>query len=206
MIKFGWLDSVPHPSEEVSSCLQFFDLPSVPAWREAYSSLQQLAAFRTSPSFESRSASVAAWLRQGEIEAERIECRPWDVEKFQESLRYIRSLTQISDPNRYIPALQEHCSNAGVAVAIVRAPNGCRASGAVRFLSQTKALLQLSLRHLTDDHFWFTFFHEAGHLMLHGERSLFLMLFVGRGLGSWTQMILCLHQMRRRPTASLPVF
>jgi Zn-dependent peptidase ImmA (M78 family) len=27
---------------------------------------------------------------------------------------------------------------------------------------------------LTDDHFWFTFFHEAGHLLLHGKQGMFL--------------------------------
>jgi len=32
----------------------------------------------------------------------------------------------------------------------------------------------LSFRFLTDDQFWFTFFHEAGHLLLHGNRRLFL--------------------------------
>ena len=32
----------------------------------------------------------------------------------------------------------------------------------------------LSFRYLSDDHFWFTFFHEAGHLLLHGKNALFL--------------------------------
>jgi Zn-dependent peptidase ImmA (M78 family) len=32
----------------------------------------------------------------------------------------------------------------------------------------------LSFRYLSDDHFWFTFFHEAGHLVLHDMNSLFL--------------------------------
>jgi HTH-type transcriptional regulator/antitoxin HigA len=32
----------------------------------------------------------------------------------------------------------------------------------------------LSFRYLSDDHFWFAFFHEAGHLLLHGKRALFL--------------------------------
>jgi Zn-dependent peptidase ImmA (M78 family) len=59
-------------------------------------------------------------------------------------------------------------------VVVVRAPGGCRASGATRFLTKDKALLLLSFRYLTDDHFWFTFFHEAGHLLLHGERGFFL--------------------------------
>ena len=35
-------------------------------------------------------------------------------------------------------------------------------------------MILLSFRHLSDDHFWFTFFHEAGHLLLHGDRPLFI--------------------------------
>jgi Zn-dependent peptidase ImmA (M78 family) len=31
------------------------------------------------------------------------------------------------------------------------------------------AAIALSFRHLTDDHFWFTFFHEAAHLLLHRD-------------------------------------
>jgi Zn-dependent peptidase ImmA (M78 family) len=34
--------------------------------------------------------------------------------------------------------------------------------------------LLLSFRYLSDDHFWFTFFHEAAHLLLHGPNALFL--------------------------------
>jgi Zn-dependent peptidase ImmA (M78 family) len=34
--------------------------------------------------------------------------------------------------------------------------------------------MQLSLRYRTDDQFWFTFFHEAGHILLHDKRDVFL--------------------------------
>jgi Zn-dependent peptidase ImmA (M78 family) len=34
--------------------------------------------------------------------------------------------------------------------------------------------LQLSFRYLSDDQFWFSFFHEAGHLFLHGREGFFL--------------------------------
>lgn len=174
MIRFGWLKPVPHPSEEVAACLHFFGVPSVRAWREAYAGLQKVIAFRTSPSLDSRPAAVAAWLRQGEIEAEAIDCGPWDTKRFLESLFEVRSLTREKDPSRFIPELQECCAPSGVAVVVVRAPSGCPASGATRFLSRDKALLLLSFRYLTNDHFWFTFFHEAGHLVLHGKKAMFL--------------------------------
>jgi HTH-type transcriptional regulator / antitoxin HigA len=174
MIKFGWLTPTPHPSDEMAALLRFFNVPSVSAWREEYADLEQLVAFRTSPSFDSRPAAVAAWLRQGEIEAEAIGCSPWDAKRFHDSLPDLRSLTRSKDPRHFLPILQTRCAETGVAAVVVRAPSGCRASGATRFLTPDKALLLLSARHLTDDQFWFTLFHEAGHLLLHGERGLIL--------------------------------
>jgi Zn-dependent peptidase ImmA (M78 family) len=117
---------------------------------------------------------VAAWLRQGEIEAEGIECEPWDAEHFERSLLEIRSLTREKHPKKFLPQLQKLCAESGVAVVSLRAPAGCRSSGATRFLSSQKAVLLLSFRHLSDDHFWFTFFHEAGHLLLHGKSGFFV--------------------------------
>ena len=174
MIRFGWLKSTPHPSDELAACLRFFNSSSIREWREMYHKVQEMVAFRTSPSFDSRPAAVAAWLRQGEVESESIECSPWDPSRFQESLSSIRPLTRQKHPSRFIPDLQKRCAESGVAVVIVRAPNGCRASGATRFLSRRKALLLLSFRHLSDDQFWFSFFHEAAHLLLHGNEGFFL--------------------------------
>jgi HTH-type transcriptional regulator/antitoxin HigA len=174
MIKFRWLRPVPRPSEEVEACLRFFDVPTIKAWRQKYANVQAIATFRTSSSFDSRPAAIAAWLRQGEIESDAIECKPWDPERFRESLSRVRSLTYIKNRDRFVPQLQKICAASGVAVTIVRAPNGCRASGATRFLSQVKANLLLSFRYLSDDQFWFTFFHEAGHILLHGQQRLFL--------------------------------
>jgi HTH-type transcriptional regulator/antitoxin HigA len=174
MIRFGWLGSDPHPADEVAACLRFFDVPSIQAWKQKYTAISEMAVFRTSASFDSRPGSVAAWLRQSEIQSKEIDCAPWDPDRFSEVLPNVRSLTRQKSPNRFLPELQTLCASAGVAVTIVRSPAGCRASGATRFLSSSKALLSLSFRYLSDDQFWFTFFHEAGHLLLHGQRGLFL--------------------------------
>jgi Zn-dependent peptidase ImmA (M78 family) len=47
-------------------------------------------------------------------------------------------------------------------------------SGVARWLNPAKAMIQLSLRYKSDDHLWFTFFHEAGHILLHGKRDVFV--------------------------------
>ena len=61
--------------------------------------------------------------------------------------------------------VQALCSSAGVALVLTPEFAGTHLSGAARWLAPDKAILQLSLRHKTDDHFWFTFFHEARHLL-----------------------------------------
>lgn len=174
MIKFGWLKPVPGSADKVAACLRFFDVPDVGTWRETYRAVLEMAAFRTSSSFPSTLGAVAAWLRRGEIESASIDCGRWDSRRFQGALSDVRPLTRKKDPRLFLPELVKRCAECGVAVVIVRAPTGCRASGATRFLSPSRALLALSFRYLSDDHFWFTFFHEAGHLLLHGKKTLFL--------------------------------
>jgi Zn-dependent peptidase ImmA (M78 family) len=65
-------------------------------------------------------------------------------------------------------------AKSGVAIVFVPELPKSRAYGATRWLNPVKALIQLSLRYKTNDHLWFTFFHEAGHIVLHGKRKTFL--------------------------------
>ena len=174
MARFGWIPTDPPEGFEVESMLRYFAVPSVPAWRARYAAVLQDAAFRTSPSFESRPAAVAAWLRQGERAAESMACAPWDPDALRRTLNELRALTRVRDPQRFIPRLQEAAARCGVAVVVLQAPTGCRASGVARWLSDDKALVLMSARHLTDDHFWFTLYHECGHLLLHRETRIFL--------------------------------
>ena len=174
MMRFGWLQRTADPSAQTAVCLDFFDVSDEHAWRETYRAPLEMAAFRTSSTFDSHLGAVAAWLRKGELEARAIECEPWNEQLFRALLPRLRPLTRKKDPKTFIRLLTESCASCGVAVVVLRVPEGCRASGATRFLSPEKALLLLSFRYLSDDHFWFTFFHEAGHLLLHSKATLFL--------------------------------
>jgi Zn-dependent peptidase ImmA (M78 family) len=174
MVRFGWIRSTESLEERFSACLNFFGVADLNEWHDRYRGVQDVVAFRTSGSFESQPGAVAAWIRQGEIEAAKIDTRKWNAAKFEKVLPAIRKLTKKKDPQVFLPELIRLCADCGVAIVIARAPEGCRASGATKFLSADKALVMLSFRHRTDDHFWFTFFHEAGHLLLHGTGALFV--------------------------------
>src|SRR6266508_1436151 len=85
----------------------------------------------------------------------------------------MRGLTRL-EPSEWQPELVRICATAGVAVVILDTFHGARANGATRWLSPTKALIQMSLRYRWEDIFWFSFFHEAAHILLHRKKHIFL--------------------------------
>jgi hypothetical protein len=91
-------------------------------------------------------------------------------------LQDLRGLTNETDPNKFVSILTDTCASVGVAVVFEPAPRGCPVTGATKWLTKDKALLMLSLRYKSNDHLWFAFFHEAGHILLHGKKMLFLEL------------------------------
>jgi HTH-type transcriptional regulator/antitoxin HigA len=159
-------------AETVIQLLGFFGAGSVEACRDRFAELAEIS-YRHSPSFKSDEESLLVWLRLGELRADEIECGSFDRSQFLDALRAIRRLT--TQPiEQFLPMLQKRCAQAGVAFAIVKPLPGTALSGISRWLTPRKALIQQSMRHMADDHFWFTFFHEAAHILLHSRKTVFL--------------------------------
>lgn len=170
MVRFGWLPSIDDPIEMLGSVLNFFGIATPTQWRRIW---ETGVAFRQSQVFESDPFAASAWLRKGEIEAQQLHCAPYDNERFLAALNAVRMLTAYP-PEVFQPETIALCAAAGVAIAFVPELPKVRISGATRWLTPTKALIQLSLRYKTDDQLWFTFFHEAGHILKHGKREVFI--------------------------------
>lgn len=174
MAKNGWIRQSRTRDELIKAYLTYFGVNDPAEWEDRYADFLKLTAFRTSATFQSKVGPLSAWLRQGEIEAAQMQCAPWNPKALRRRLGEIRVLTKAKNPAYFLPRIRRTCAEVGVAVVFVRAPAGCAASGATRFISPHKAMLILSFRHLSDDHFWFTFFHEIGHLLLHKEDLTFI--------------------------------
>jgi HTH-type transcriptional regulator/antitoxin HigA len=155
----------------LQAVFRFFGVANRQAWERLWRA--PLASFRKSNAFRSDPPAVAAWLRLGEIEAAGIACEPFDQRRFRETLRTIRSLTT-QLPELFQDKVVRLCANAGVAVVFVPEIKGSRVSGAAHWLTTSKAVIQLSLRYKSDDHLWFSFFHEAAHILLHSKREIFI--------------------------------
>jgi Zn-dependent peptidase ImmA (M78 family)/plasmid maintenance system antidote protein VapI len=175
-----WLNEIPTPvaskanpvskgsrEDRLRHKLVYYNVANLRTWDARYGSIPSETHFRTSPSFQSNRAAVLAWLRRGEIEADLIVTKPWSSVRLKQLLPDIRALSKIGRPDRFLPRLREILSDAGVALVVVPTPRGCHASGAARLVSPDKAMVMVSFRHRSDDQFWFTMFHELGHVLLH---------------------------------------
>jgi len=80
----------------------------------------------------------------------------------------------VEPPEIFQPEVVRLCSRAGVAITFIPELPKIRVSGVTRWLSSHKALIQLNLRYKTDDQLWFTFFHEAGHIIQRRKRAVFI--------------------------------
>ncbi len=173
MTKKKWVPAFKDPIKQIEAVLSFYGVVSADAWHDVWSDLRSVASYRRAQAFESDFVAMTAWLRQGERVASEIKTKPYDASAFRDALLYIRSLT-LDSSVRFIKELVETCASTGVAVCFVPELPKLRVCGATRWLTPEKALVQLSLRYKSNDQLWFTFFHEAGHILLHGKRSVFV--------------------------------
>lgn len=199
----GWLDRMPlkalrarghvtatrsDPGRLLQEVLAFFGVGSLDAWESAWD--QPAAAFLQSGAYSIDAAAVAAWLRLGELAAEEVAkevaFEPFDRAVLRAALPKLRAMTRES-PDAFFPELVATCASAGVCLVVVRDVEGTRASGASRFISPTRAVVQLSNRGKRNDKFWFALFHELGHLLLHGKKETFMQFENTKAGGTGTQ-------------------
>ncbi|MEH2290997.1 helix-turn-helix domain-containing protein [Nostoc sp.] len=155
----------------VKKLLQFFGVASPEDWQNYYAGME--VAFRRTREDQSDIGAISTWLRLGEITAEQLDCPKYSKPKFEKAVRQIRTLT-VLPPEEFEPKMQKLCWEAGVVLVLVPSIKRAHVSGIARWLNPHKALIQLSLYGKTNDRFWFNFFHEAAHILLHEKENIFL--------------------------------
>jgi len=171
MAKLGWVRKTRNKKEKVKILMNYFGLDSlkfVPA--------VQAIAFRRSYGPNINKEALAAWLRRGEIKASKVETENYYKKKLNEIIPEIKKIIRSNSDNfkNFENKLIDLCASCGIAVAFVTYLRNTYVNGATRWLSPNKALIQLSSRYKYSDIFWFTFFHELGHIVLHGKKEEFI--------------------------------
>jgi len=173
LAKRGHIPAGKNDATRFEAVLKLFSVGSRRAW-EAYWSerIEAAMAFRRLGSRPLHIGRIAAWLRLGEIQGQDRTCQPFNKRKFETALKRIRAAT--TEPPGVFEPLLDELADCGVVVSLVKEIPGAGVSGATWWPGGSKAHIQLSLLYKTDDQFWFSFFHEAGHVVRHGKDQVFL--------------------------------
>jgi len=167
LVKWNYIPATNNRLEKVKNLQNFYGVSSLTLIKEV-----EAVAFRKSPYSNLSHEALAAWLRCGEIEARQLKVGAYDKSKLIVALPELRSLTT-KEPKDFQKKMIEICASCGVAVVFVPHFKNTFVNGATRWIGD-KAIVQLSLRGSSSDIFWFTFFHELGHLIKHGKTEQFV--------------------------------
>ena len=170
MAQLGLVRSTRNPIEKVKELRRFFGVAALGLIKEVRS---YAPAFRQSNTEKVSHEALAAWLRAADLAAQRAETQPFDAKRLKALLPELRALTR-TPPETFIPRLRLLLAECGVAFVLQPHLKGTYTNGATYWARKDKAVLIMTIRGGWADIFWFSLFHELGHILLHDKRHMFL--------------------------------
>lgn len=105
-----------------------------------------------------------AWIQTAINIGRNMNVDKFDMKKLRNSLPEIRQMT-LQPVEEFFPRLIEIMSSCGIAFVVIPNLKNCGVNGAVKWLSHDKVVLAINDRRKYADTFWFSLFHEIGHVL-----------------------------------------
>ena len=172
MKKMGWLPDTKNKAELAEALLKFFSVASPTQWETIYQ--KESIAFKIALQHTVEAKPVSVWLRMGELKATKMSLAAFDKKMFRKRLAEAQEIAFLH-PDDWQTKLQNLCAECGVALIYTPCIQKAPIYGATRWIKKNSIpLLQITDRRKDNHAFWFTFFHECGHILLHGKKDIYL--------------------------------
>ncbi len=162
MCKHGWVPTTKSLEEKVLSLRKFFEVVQL-SNLENNMLIPQIACRRLAITEKSDFALIT-WAQKAKIEGRSIQVGPIDLKKLNDNLSTIREMT-LKDPSLFCKELEKLLADCGIALVFLPHINGSFLHGAT-FYDKNKIVIGLTVRGKDADKFWFSLFHEIGHIIL----------------------------------------
>jgi len=169
MAKRGWVKNTRNTLERIKELFFFFQISSPQAWDNIYMNKRVPMLFRKSLRQKENPYAVSALLRASELEADKLEAPEFDKKRLRQLLPELKNI-MITEPSNFLQQIQEACLQAGVKVVYLPHISKSPVYGVVRYIKNSPVIL-LTDRLKRYDIFWFSFFHELGHVILHDKKK-----------------------------------
>lgn len=164
----GYVEKTANKITKVEELLRFFNVNSLGFVPDVMQ-----VSFKRSVKGKVDNYSLASWLRIGEIEAKKKDIKPFDRDILKRNVEKMKSLTR-EEPSVFSHQLVELCAEAGVKLLFIPHFKKTKVNGATYWSSKDNPVIQISLFNKWADIFWFTLFHEIGHILKHGKKDSFV--------------------------------
>ena len=158
--QYGLPDLPRKITEQIQHVREFLNVATL----NVFTKTDMAVSFRSAASGRSEANTVRAnaMVQIAINEALRIEAPKFNKKKFEKAVEYALTLTEKHD--EFVPVVREVFAQAGVIFVILPNLPGSGINGATKKIGQN-VMLMVNDRRLYSDTFWFTLFHEIGHIM-----------------------------------------
>lgn len=158
----NWVEECSDVTEGVLNLRKFLKINSL---LQVGKLLQVNGAYRISDKVKINDLALACWLRMCDILSEKIEIKEYREINKDIILKDIKEIRKLSkeNPNVFIEKLQSYFSELGISIVVLKNIQGAPVNGLIK-KSNNGINICLTIRGKDADKFWFTLFHELGHL------------------------------------------
>jgi HTH-type transcriptional regulator/antitoxin HigA len=161
MAGFGWVPETRNSKEKVVDLRQYFEVAELSLLES--SQITKIACRRLGIT-EKGDLALIAWAQRAKLVARNIETAPINIKGLMAGIPEIRKLT-LQKPDIFCAELKRMLAESGIALVFLPHLKGSFLQGAT-FVDGTKIVVGLTARGKDADKFWFSFFHELGHIIL----------------------------------------
>ncbi|MEO8664813.1 MAG: HigA family addiction module antitoxin [Ignavibacteria bacterium] len=172
MCEYKWINEYKPLENATVNLLEFFGMANAQSWKQFYIDKKLKVSFRISLKNSTEPEAISAWLRKGELDAAKISVSGYNEKKLRDNIKFLYDL-MYREPKDLYKQIVDVCSDSGVKFVLTETLTKAPINGATRWINDNP-VIQLSCRYKWNDIFWFTFFHEIGHILLHGKKDFFL--------------------------------
>jgi len=169
----GILSDTKDKQSLFSEILSFFRVKSPNEYDQIYN--ESSIAFKIELKHSKNPQAIAVWLRLGELHAEEITTlKDYSKKKFLMAIPEIKNISYNMDEG-WQNELRDLLADCGVALSYSPMIKKAPIYGAARWIkNKTVPLIQVTDRGKDANKFWFTLYHEIGHIILHGKKEIFI--------------------------------
>jgi HTH-type transcriptional regulator/antitoxin HigA len=172
MVELGWVPKTSKAEEKAHNLFRFFEITTEAAWEKSYVEGGLRVAARLDLAHNVKKHAITAWLRKGELEVKGVELPSFSKTQLKKIIPELKTI-MIAGQSGFFNELRSICASAGVCVILVPSLPSATIHGCSRWINGMP-VIQLCERYKRYDRFWFTFFHEIAHVLLHGSKYVSL--------------------------------